>query len=163
MSPLHPHDVLGWHLPPDEEPGPWQLVFNGRDREEVLLENLPGRREPFRSHIMHGDVIRNGWWLGTSGTADLRTPEARDWECTPRGNMGIRFGRKSTGDELRIALDTPFESWWGRCITILPGDLVVLELGQQVCVLSMPTQRIAFLARGQGPVVLMHEPGDETK
>lgn len=158
VAATHRHDVLGWRPPPDDEPGSWQLVLDGPDREEVLLEQPQGRCEAFRSDYS-GEVTGDGWSLGTSGVADLRSPDSRDWMCRPRGNWGIEFGQESTGEESRITFDTPFVSWWGRCITILPSDVAVFELGRQVCVLSMRSGRIAFLARGQGPVVLLHAEG----
>ncbi len=150
------YDVLGWRPPSATGAESWQLVFDSRDRNEVLLENPDGRCEAFRSSYSD-DVVRHGWWLGSTGVADLRPPDARDWVPDPGGNWGMQVTQESTQQEVHITFDTPFVSWWGRCVTILPGDIVVFELGQQVCVLSLPTRKIAFLARGRGPVVLLHE------
>lgn len=163
------HDVLGW-LPPqdseyesDSKSNAWQLILDRQDVNEVLFEKPKGRCEAFLRSPDLPLIAEDGWWLKASGIADLRHPDKRDWSIEPNGNHGIWAKCKSTNDEIEITFDTPFVSWWGRCITILPGDIAVFELGKQVCVLSVQTRKIAFLARGRGPVVLLEESKSDTE
>jgi hypothetical protein len=55
----------------------------------------------------------------------------------------------------RFALDTPFlNNWATRYPFVLPGDLVVYQLGSQIVLLDLRAKRIALLARGRGLVVI---------
>lgn len=152
------HDVLGWVPLDAKDEESWQLVLDRWREKEVLLTNPDGRCEGFLNGL--GTITTNGWSLGTWGIADFRTPEDRAWTYTPRVNSGIYLFNEETREEIVLTYDTPFVSWFGRCITVLPGDIAVFELGRQICVLSVPDRKIAFLARGQGPVVLLPESAD---
>ena len=59
-----------------------------------------------------------------------------------------------------LAFETPFEQWVCRNATVLPGNQVVFQLGQdrtdaQVVILDMEHRNLACLAIGQGPAVVM--------
>jgi len=59
-----------------------------------------------------------------------------------------------------LAFETPFEQWNCRNATVLPGNQVVFQLGQdrtdaQVVILDMEHRNLACLTMGQGPVVVL--------
>ena len=69
---------------------------------------------------------------------------------------GLQGGNQKTGAKIYFSLETPFVAWAVRNATLLPGDYVVFQLGDdQICLLEAATQKIALLARGQGPVVVI--------
>ncbi len=156
LGSTHRNDVLGWWPPEFTGEEHWRLEFWSAAKREtmVVLEHPPGVCEAFRSRY-DDDIVWDGWWLGFNGVADLRAPENREIVAKPSGNSGVSFRAPDGDDSIFVSYDTPFVSWWGRCITLLPDDLAVFELGQQVCVLSLETRKIAFLARGRGPCVLL--------
>ncbi len=57
-----------------------------------------------------------------------------------------------------LGFDTPLAHWFCRNATVMPGDLVVFQLGidddSQVVVLDLHTRQLGFLAMGHGPVVM---------
>lgn len=50
---------------------------------------------------------------------------------------------------------TPFFSWFTSDITVLPGDLVIYELGKQIVVLDLNKRKIGLLAMGHSPVAVL--------
>jgi hypothetical protein len=69
---------------------------------------------------------------------------------------GLRGKNEKTGETIYFSLETPFVSWIARSATQLPGDYVVFQLGDdQICLFETATKKIALLARGQGPVVVL--------
>lgn len=69
---------------------------------------------------------------------------------------GFRGINKHTGEQFHFSLETPFVSWTARNATHLPGDYVVFQLGEnQICLFETATKKVALLARGQGPVVVL--------
>jgi hypothetical protein len=68
---------------------------------------------------------------------------------------GLQAWNKKTNEKLNAALETPFVIWPSRNATVLPGDQVVYQLGDQIVVLDLRTRRIGLVARGRGPVVIL--------
>ena len=68
---------------------------------------------------------------------------------------GISWGSLDvTGSvQFGLGLETPFLWWWAREATILPGDLVVFEMGRQILVLDVRARKLGLLARGRAPLV----------
>jgi hypothetical protein len=69
---------------------------------------------------------------------------------------GIHGVNTNSGENIHLSLETPFVSWNARNATQLPEDYVVFQLGDdQICLFETATRKIALLARGQGPVVVL--------
>jgi len=69
---------------------------------------------------------------------------------------GIHGVNTNSGENIHFSLETPFVSWNARNATQLPEDYVVFQLGDdQICLFEAATKKIALLARGQGPVVVL--------
>ncbi|HEY3415145.1 MAG TPA: hypothetical protein VGM51_19090 [Armatimonadota bacterium] len=90
--------------------------------------------------------------------ADLRAPGDTDWyiETDVFAGRGITVNKK--GEEYNLALETPYLAWTPRFATLLPGDMAVFQLGPNIMLLHMPTKRIAILAEGRSPVVVLKQP-----
>jgi hypothetical protein len=75
---------------------------------------------------------------------------------------GLRGVDSKRGEEARLAFETPFRDWKVRNATHLPGDMVLLQLGDdQICLYNSLKRRIALVARGRGPVAAIIS-GDNT-
>jgi hypothetical protein len=69
---------------------------------------------------------------------------------------GLLGDNDKTGEKLYLAFETPFAQWNVRNAYHLPGDCVVFQLGpNQICALDVVTKRVALLAKGRGPVVML--------
>lgn len=64
---------------------------------------------------------------------------------------GMRFKNNQTGERTRFAWETLFSQWNARNAILLPDNQVIFQLGEdQICVVELPTKKIALLARGRG-------------
>jgi hypothetical protein len=73
---------------------------------------------------------------------------------------GLRGKNQKTGEIIHFSLETPFVAWNARNATHLPGDFVVFQLGEdQICLFEIATKKVALLAKGQGPVVVLPRRG----
>ena len=69
---------------------------------------------------------------------------------------GMRARNEKTGETFHFAWETPFSQWVVRSAIQLPDDHLIFQLGDdQICVLEPSTQRVALLARGRGPTVVL--------
>jgi len=150
------HDVIAVTM---NEAGEPMLIGKAHfaDHNATFLNPIPGKTEPFRldPYGNHPDPRIHGWILGFSGIAEHRPETERFWRPHLRGSAGIQFENIETGETFDVAYDTAFTSWWARCITMLPGDFAIFELGQQICLLHIPSRQITFIARGRSPVVVL--------
>ena len=70
---------------------------------------------------------------------------------------GLRALNKKTEEKVELTLEVPFFNWSVRSVTILPGDEVVFQAGNQVCIFDRESRKLGVIARGRGPVVVMEE------
>lgn len=101
-----------------------------------------------------------GTWFNFGRALDLRTEADREWTAHTgfwaAEGITISHGKVNV---YNLAFETPFENWIPRNATILPGDQVVFQLGigerAQIVLLDMPTRKLALLAMGHGPAVIL--------
>jgi hypothetical protein len=95
--------------------------------------------------------------LGEGPAVDLREPNDRTWEVRTGfwPGEGLFAKNSKSGERMQVALETPFVSWGSRRATILPGDQVIYEVGNQVVVLDLASKRMVMLARGYSPIVIL--------
>jgi hypothetical protein len=103
------------------------------------------------------DGAEEGTWLNFGSAADLRGGARSDWDVETGfwPVEGLQAWNQRTKEKLNAALETPFMFWPSRNATVLPGDQVVYQLGDQIVVLDLRTRRIGLVARGRGPVVIL--------
>lgn len=124
------------------------IAFQGRGDSNQII-NIG--RESFTNKI-------EGTWFHFGEASKLGAAEKSDW--TFRTGFwpieGFRGENKKTGEKIYFSLETPFVAWIARNATQLPGDYVIFQLGDdQICLLEPSIKKIALLARGQGPVVVL--------
>ncbi|HVU07349.1 MAG TPA: hypothetical protein VHG89_02260 [Verrucomicrobiae bacterium] len=99
-----------------------------------------------------------GTWFNFGNVAKLGAAWKSDWhfETGFWPIEGFRGENRKNGEKIYFSLETPFVAWIVRSATQLPDDHVIFQLGDdQICLLEPSTKKIALIARGQGPVVVL--------
>ncbi len=74
-------------------------------------------------------------------------------------NEGLRGQNSETGEQVKLAFETPFAAWVVTNATHLPGDFVLLQLdNDQICLFDPVKKQIALVARGHGPTAILRKP-----
>ncbi|MBT7304599.1 MAG: hypothetical protein HN849_34030 [Victivallales bacterium] len=154
------NDRLFMRAAPGED-GQWDLM--------ALLE--PGLEQGSRSVVPVADDVaagvgvgerdeegipQNPW--GDARAMHLGDAESSDWEfrCGYWVAYSLVGTNERTGQHTWIRYETVFGHWYIGNATHLPGDLVVFQLGRdQICVWDVKQRKVALLARGRGPVVVV--------
>lgn len=112
--------------------------------------------------------LREETWWAFGAPADMRPADQRRW--TFRAGFWGSDGCQVEYDgrlQYWLAFDTPFDSWPVRSATVLPSNQVVFQLGlgrrSQIILLDMPSRKLAVLAMGQGPAVVLDTSGHRTR
>lgn len=141
--------------------GKWDLwaIDRGKDGklfEKLLARDFANRAEPFRRWDGELDEKEPDSW-GNFGISDFRPPQERDWKFSigSWAAEGLHARNESEGKNFYVALETPFVQWNIRNVTVLQGNQIVFELGEnQIVVMDLKTRQIGLLAFGRGPVVV---------
>jgi hypothetical protein len=99
-----------------------------------------------------------GTWFNFGEVPKLGTAGKSNWsfETGFWPIEGFSGENQKTGEKIYFSLETPFIAWIVRNATHLPGDYIVFQLGEdQICLFETATKKIALLAKGQGPVVVL--------
>jgi hypothetical protein len=99
-----------------------------------------------------------GNWAPQWGVARIGSATNSPWEFHTGfwAIEGLRGENHNTGQQVHLSLETPFIQWTIRNAYQLPGDCVVFQLGdKQICILDPDTRRVALIAKGYGPVVVL--------
>lgn len=83
------------------------------------------------------ELVRSEWKVETGSWA-LEGLWATRWET-----------------EKRFALELPFLNWYSRFPTILPGNQVIYQLGDQIVLLDLNADKIGVITRGYSPLVVL--------
>jgi len=98
-----------------------------------------------------------GTWSNHGLAFDLRDPDKRLWSFytgySPVG--GLTILNNITKERTRLSLETPFTHWLVRNATVIPGDQLVFQLGQQICIFDRKRRKIGLIAQGKGPAVTL--------
>ncbi|TWT40912.1 hypothetical protein RAS1_35990 [Phycisphaerae bacterium RAS1] len=148
----------------DGGPG-WRLFVNeGRRGPTRALRDessgRPGIGGPARfaapAEFASG-AVENDYW-GSFGTATDLRPQSQRVRLVHAGLSSIEglavYGAAGV-EELCVAWETPFSQMAARCPTVLPGDLVVYELNDQIVVLDPNRKVLGLLTLGHGPLVVL--------
>lgn len=120
----------------------------------LILDNF-GKVVPQMTDKDFGDDPEERWPQSEFHPIDLRLPDMRKWKVSIDfwAYEGVWAENKTSGKTLVIGLDTPFVEWKSRYATILPGDQVVYQLGEQIVILDLNSRKIGLIAYGRSPVV----------
>lgn len=73
-------------------------------------------------------------------------------------DVGLHGTNSVTQAKAGFSFETPFAAWLVSNVTILPNDIVLLELGpNQICVFDPATHRVALVTKGRGPVAVISQ------
>ena len=122
-----------------------QLSRRGGDEPRERLGRFAG--SPAAVHRYDDDVTGGD----ANNPTDLRPERERRhrFYASPHTSRGLRQR------EPLLALDLLFFGWTSRCPTILPGDQVVFQWGDQIILADVPGRRLAVLAHGRSPAVAL--------
>jgi hypothetical protein len=114
------------------------------------------RHQTTWSYVVEGRTAK-GPRYGFGPAADLSaadrwTVRAGFWPVE-----GLSVHDERDGTRYRLGFETPFVSLSSRSPTLLPGGRVVYSLGRHVVLLDLETRRLATLAQGHGPAVVLAE------
>jgi hypothetical protein len=135
-----------WELWMQTAPESVRLAGGFPGRAASVEERSPGRQEIRATWFNFGAALpvgveTNGMWQLTSGF----------WPTS-----GLRVQQRQTGEGYRLAWETTFSRWPIRNVMQIPGAQAIFQLGpDQICLLDLKTKRLALIARGWGPAVLI--------
>lgn len=162
------------HDPPLPEPkegedapavaGHWDLWVVHDPREDAsvrLLQGLNGTSAASRARReKDGLSVEGTTWEDMGAPVDLRRPGERAWNVFigEWEGEGVEARNDGTNQKWSAAFETPFAQWLSRSGTLLPGDLLIYQLDEQIVALDLRARRIGLIARGRGPAVILDEP-----
>jgi len=154
-----------------QEDGRWNLYIgwdcharSGQEREVLVLEDFAASapQETFMENSEGESRARNSWENYEGEVPRLAAAENSEWQCTMES--GIKCQNKVMNKEYHLAMRQEKYYWapWHICNAAqLGSDLVVFQLGKdQICLLHIPTKRLALIARGYGPLVVESKVGE---
>jgi len=120
----------------------------------LILKNFFTALPPQDKHIMQREAAAETWF-NYGQALDLRDPDERLWYFhTGYWPIdGLTVSNKITKERTRLSLETPFAHWLVRNATVIPGDQLIFQLGQQICIFDRKSRKIGLIAEGKGPVV----------
>jgi hypothetical protein len=145
-NPQAGYDLFVWLDSDERNSGKSALISENFSRHAADKSKLSTIRSP----------DDEGTWFNFGEVPSLAP--ASDWSFVTGfwASEGIVARNQKTDETLHFSLETPFASWIIRNATQLEGDLVVFQLGKdQICILHLPSRRIALIARGKGPIVAL--------
>lgn len=141
----------------------WQDADDQATAKESLILSNFSERAPIDWRMTSGESPKpSGTWFNFGDIPVIAVDS--DWKYRTGfwALEGIRGENQKTGVKLRFSLETPFASWPMRNATHIAGDLVVLQLDEdQICLMHPPSQRIALIGRGKGPIVAKPEASEK--
>ncbi len=101
-----------------------------------------------------------GTWSNFGDVPRLGDTQTNRWEFYSGfwAVEGLRGSNRQKGTSVGFSVETPFLAWTVRNATQLPTDQVIFQLGDnQICIFDPESKKVALLARGRGPVVVLAE------
>jgi hypothetical protein len=137
--------------------GGWDILDSSK--KTLICSNLQGVAVSRQQDTDDPGQIRGTWFnFDYDKIPRLGAAESSGWSFKTGfwPIEGLRGTNRATGQKIYFSLETPFVAWIVRNATQLPNDEVVFQLGDdQICLFEPSTKKIALLARGQGPVVVL--------
>lgn len=91
---------------------------------------------------------------------DLRNADDQTW-LIDKSFYAIYLMKDSTNQEITLKLNIPFLDWKIYWLTALPGDEIVFQFENHICLYSRPENILVVLAKGSSPVVFLEDPMKE--
>lgn len=107
-----------------------------------------------KKHILP-KVEGSDFWHGPAG--ELRPEGKRVWKIVVTnywGYKGLRLENNETGGRINFGFNEPGVSLYAHNATVLPGDQVVFQFGEQIVLLDLNTKQLGLITMGHDPVVI---------
>ena len=148
----------------------WRIGLDGSGREKLAeIDPRPASDERLTAKAGEGGFriavggidlplqpLPSADWIFDEGPCgDLRPEPERGWHVLANAVLGegLRARRESTGESLHLALETPILNLLPKNATVLPGDIVVVQIRNEIYVIDLNRRMIGPLTRGRGPLV----------
>ena len=139
----------------------WDLIAVAGQDELVLVPRLcrSGAVACLSHHSREQEEFEGRPWHVPEPPAGLVGVPDPDWQILflPATFRGISGSHKRTGQTLHLDFSLPFNEWVSTCPSLLPDDLLVCQLEDQIVLLDLNSGRIGIIARGTDPVVVLDE------
>jgi len=124
---------------------------------EVLVAKEFSRHAALSGRDTFNPSEVEGTWFNFGPAADLRPDSERTWTVSTGfwAIEGLYLRNTNTEEKVHLALETPFLNWPIRNATVLPGDEIVFQLDQQICIYNRKQNKLGLIMRGRGPVVAL--------
>lgn len=144
---------------PSKKTGFWDLCKiddNNQDKVTVLVKDFSkAATDVFNSN--EGVKHQSTSPLNTSYAMDFRNPS--DMKYTVRVGFwdaqGLTVTDKKSNKSITYALESSIMRATCRRATVLPGDIVIWDLGGRIMAMDLNSKHITQLARGKSPVVTL--------
>ncbi|MCX7010691.1 MAG: hypothetical protein NTY53_26175 [Kiritimatiellaeota bacterium] len=144
----------------------WDLLarLEDEDRRDPKLvtvrESFAAEAAPSWGSMEKDARPEEGSWFNFGPAARLGGAQHSGWEF--RSGFwpieGLQGKQTNTGNRAGFSFETPFGAWIVRNATLLPGDKVLFQLGEnQICAFDPLSQRIALVTKGRGPIAVIRE------
>jgi hypothetical protein len=136
-------DLYHWVEDPESE----TLLLTAFAKQETPLRNIPSNRYGDDQHIPD----------------PFELPQLCEYLVTSSWEVRVGFwpieGLIATKGKTKkqLALELPFLKWYSRSPSVLPGDQVVYQLGDQIVLLDLNQDLIGVITRGHSPVIVLEE------
>ena len=139
-----------------QEAGHWDLRCSVNDESVILLKAFASESSiKVREHTeAYGDL--------PLGSGDKVVNLANSEWTVYTGDWAIQGLRAEKGGTVkRLALELPFLNWYSRFPTVVPGDQIVYQLGNQIVLLDLNADKIGLITMGHSPVVILENKTEE--
>lgn len=154
---------------PEKHPGKVFLFLRqaaARQETDLYMARSEGFYVPEESHsiCLQEGVLRSSdltfpdeRGMQATNATDFRPAEQRRWNVSAKfwAMDGLELRDSDSEEWYSIALETPFVQWYVRNATFLPGDEIIFQFGEQICIFDRESRKLALLAQGSSPVVII--------
>ncbi len=139
---------LIWLYVKKSENGRLDLCCDVYDEQTVLLAGFAPSSA--KVGVVKEDEIPP--WFGPYFAVDLGSSGWEVWT----GEWAVEgLWAKKGNMEKRLGLELPFLNWYTSFATVLPGDQVVYQLGNQIVLVDLNADKIGVITKGYSPVVVL--------
>jgi len=146
---------------PNSNSDGWDLMalLNGKDQRELKVGMQVVAAPDPRSLITNPPQYEStGMNFGEVAKLGAATQSPWQFWVGFWAAEGLQGENKDTKEKVRFSYETPFGMWYVRNGIQLPSDKVLFQLGRdQICVFDPTTRKVAYFAKGRGPVAVLEK------
>jgi hypothetical protein len=161
LPPPTPNRALA--LMPSARSDRWQLVVAddpGAEHPGSPVVEIAGSRATTQPSYSDGTPLDQWDWFGGAFVADLQGLKSPRWtayfEPGIYAELGVHDSTTGLWHYVHV-LEMPILQWYPSHAALLPHDQLVFALGDQIMVADLDQNRIAAVAPGRSPVVVLDD------